>query len=151
MSINSKSEIFYLQSMASESDTGCIFLLAGQYVDPLILNEILEANNPFPCNTTGKMLAWTTNPDLQPKSEWESINHVSEEELKEWGFESLFDSLIADDYAGIGDSWNPHCLSVSWSEGNQEDVEKAISDYLDAAPSQADIDEYKRLKAKLGL
>ena len=80
--------------MASESDTGCIFLLAGQYVDPLILNEILEANNPFPCNTTGKMQAWTTNPDLQPKSEWESINHVSEEELKEWGFESLFDSCI---------------------------------------------------------
>ena len=42
-------------------------------------------------------------------------------------------------------------LSVSWSEGNQEDVENAIADYLDAAPSQADIDEYKRLKAKLGL
>ena len=67
------------------------------------------------------------------------------------GFESLFDSLIADDYARIGDSWNPHCLSVSWSHGNEEDVEKAIANYLDAAPSQADVDEYKRLKARLVL
>ena len=151
MSIKSKLETFYVQSMAAEYDSGYIFLPEDKYVDPLILNEILEANNSFPCNTTGKMEVWTTIPDLQPKSQWESINHVSEEELKEWGFESLFDSLIADDYAGIGDSWNPHCLSVSWSHGNQEDVEKAIANFLDAAHSQADIEEYKRLKAKLGL
>ena len=51
----------------------------------------------------------------------------------------------------IGDSWKPRCLSIIWSEGNQEAVEEAISNYLDAAPSQADIEEYKRLKAELAL
>ncbi|ABM77045.1 Hypothetical protein P9303_02921 [Prochlorococcus marinus str. MIT 9303] len=51
MSINSKPETFYVQSMAAECDSGYIFLLEDQYVDPLVLNEILEANNSFPCNT----------------------------------------------------------------------------------------------------
>ena len=91
-----------------------------------------------------------TIPDLQPKSEWESINYVSDEDLKEWECDSLFDSLITGDYE-MGSYWNSCFLSVTWSDGDQEDVEKAIADYLDAAPSQADIDEYKRLKAKLGL
>ena len=147
----SKFEAFYVQSMAAEYDSGYIFLPEDQYVDPLILDEILEVNNSFPCNTTGKMEVWTTNPNLQPKSEWECITYVSKDDLKQWECESLFHSLISGDYEGIGDSWKPRFLSVSWSEGNQEDVEKAIADYLDAAPSQADIDEYKRLKAKLGL
>ena len=80
--------------MASECDSGYIFLPEGQHVDPIILNEILEANNSFPCNTTGKMEVWTTNPNLQPKSEWECINYVSEDDLKEWECETLFDSLI---------------------------------------------------------
>ena len=150
MSINSKSETFYLQSMASECDSGCIILPEDQYINPLILNEILEANNPFPCNTTGKMEVWTTIPDLQPKSEWESINYVSDEDLKAWECDSLFDSLITGD-CEMGSHWNPCFLSVTWSDGDQEDVEKAIVNYLDAAPSQADVDEYKRLKAKLGL
>ena len=151
MSAKSKFETFYIQSMAAEYDSGYIFLPEDKYVDPLILDEILEANNSFPCNTTGKMEVWTTNPNLQPKSEWERITYVSKDDLKQWECESLFHSLISGDYEGIGDSWKPRFLSVSWSEGNQEDVEKAIADYLDAAPSQADIDEYKRLKAKLGL
>ena len=69
---------------------------------------------------------WTANPDLQPKSEWESITYVFEAELRERGFESLFDSLISGDYEGLGDSWKPHFLSVSWSEGNQENVEEAM-------------------------
>ena len=150
MSINFKPEIFYVQPMASESDAGYIFLPADQYVDPIILNEILEANNSFPCNATGKMEVWTTIPDLQPKSEWESINYVSDEDLKEWECDSLFDSLITGDYE-MGSHWNPCFLSVTWGDGDQEDVEKAIANYLDAAPSQADVDEYKRLKAKLGL
>ena len=136
--------------MTDEYDSGYIFLPEDKYVDPIILNEILEANNSFPCNTTGKMEVWTTNPNLQQKSEWECINYVSEEELKEWECDSLFDSLITGDYE-IGSHWNPRFLSVTWSDGDQEDVKKAIADYLDAAPSQADVDEYKRLKTKLGL
>lgn len=147
----SKFETFYVQSMASECDNGCIILPEDQYVNPLVLNEILEANNPFPCNTIGKMEVWTTNPDFQPKSKWESVNFVSEAELKKLECNTLFDSLIESDYAGIGDSWNPYFLSVTWSDGGQEDVESAIAKYLDAAHSQADVDEYKRLKAKLGL
>ena len=145
-----KSETFYIQSIASECDCGHILLPEDQYVDPLVLNEILEANNPFPCNTTGKMEVWTTNPALQAKSEWECINYVSEDDLKEWDCVSLFDSLITGDYE-MGAHWNPCFLSVTWSDGDQEDVEEAISNYLDAAPSQADLEEYKRLKAKLGL
>ena len=151
MPAKSKFETFYVQSMASECGSGEIFLPEDQYVNPLVLNEILEANNPFPCNTTGKMEVWTTNPALQAKSEYECINYVSEDDLKEWECKTLFDSLIESDYAGIGDGWNPRSLSVTWSDGDQEDVEEAICNYLDAAPSQADLDEYKRLKAKLNL
>ena len=90
--------------MASECDSGYIFLPEGQHVDPIILNEILEANNSFPCNTTGKMEVWTTNPNLQPKSEWECITYVSKDDLKQWECESLFHSLVSGDYEGIGDS-----------------------------------------------
>ena len=61
----SEFETFCVQSMASECYSGYIFLPADQYVDPIVLNEILEANNPFSCNTTGEMEVWTTNPDLQ--------------------------------------------------------------------------------------
>ena len=71
--------------------------------------------------------------------------------MKEWECDSLFDSLIEGEYAGIGDGWNPRFLSVTWSDGDQEDVEEAISNYLEAAPAQADLDGYKRLKAELGL
>ena len=141
MSNKPKFEAFYVQCIAAEYDSGEIFIPEHQYIDPIILNEILKAYNCFPCNIAGDMEVFTTNPNLQPKSESESINYVSEEELKELGFESLFDSLIADNCAGIGDSWNPHCLSVSWSHGNEEDVEKAIAYFLDAANSQADIEE----------
>ena len=96
------------------------------------------------------MEVWTTNPNLQPKSEWESINYVSDEDLKEWECDSLFDSLIIGDYE-MGSHWNPCFLSVTWSDGDQEAVEEAISNHLEAAPAQADLDEYKRLKAELAL
>ena len=150
MPAKSKFETFYIQSMAAECDSGYIILPEHQYVDPIVLNELLEANNSFPCNTTGEMEVWTTNPDLQARSKWECINYVSEDDLKEWECESLFDSLITGDYE-MGSHWNSCFLSVTWSDGDQEDVEKAIANYLDASPSQADIDEYKRVKAKLGL
>ena len=151
MTTKSKFETFYVQSMASECDSGCIFLSEDQYVEPLVLNEILEANNHFPCNTTGKMEVWTTNPNLLARSKWECINYVSEGDLKKWECETLFDLLVESEYAGIGDGWNPRFLSVTWSDGDQEDVEEAISNHLEAAPSQADVDEYQRLKAKLAL
>ena len=147
---DSKFETFYVQSMAAEYDSGYIFLPEHQYVDPLILNELLEANNSFPCNTTGEMEVWTTNPDLQARSKWECINYVSKDDLKESACESLLDYLTGGDYE-MGSHWNPSFLSVTWSDGDQEDVEEAISNHLEAAPSQADVDEYKRLKAKLAL
>ena len=68
MTAKSKFETFYIQSMASECDSGEIFLPEDQYVNPLVLNELLEANNSLPCNTTGEMEVWTTNPDLQARS-----------------------------------------------------------------------------------
>ena len=150
MPVNSKFETFFVQSMAAEYDSGYIFLPEHQYVDPLILHEILEANNSFPCNTTGVMEVWTTNPDLQTLSKWESMNYVSKDDLKESACESLLDYLTEGDYE-LGSHWNPSFLSVTWSDGDQEAVKEAIANYLDAAPSQADVDEYKRLKAKLGL
>ena len=67
MSAKSKFETFYVQPMAAEYDSGYIFLPEDQYVDPIILNEILEANNFFPCNTTGKMEVWTTTPTFSRK------------------------------------------------------------------------------------
>ena len=150
MSIKSNFETFYVQSMAAEYDSGYIFLLEDQYVDPLILNEILEANNSFPCNTDGVMEVWTTNPDLKARSESECICYVDQQMLKGFGCSSLFEYLTQDEYE-FCTNWDSQRLSVTWTDGNQEDVEKAIADYLDAASSQAEVDEYKRLKAKLGL
>ena len=135
MTAKSEFETFYVQSIASERDCGAIFLPHERYVNPIVLNEILEANNPFPCNATGKMEIWTTNLNLQAKSEYECVNFVSEDDLKEWECETLFDSLVEGEYAGIGDSWNPRFLSVTWSDGDQEDVEEAISNHLEAAHS----------------
>ena len=73
------------------------------------------------------------------------------DDLKDWECDTLFDSQIETDYAGIGDDWNPRFLSVTWSDADQEPVEEAISNHLEAAPAQADVDEYKRLKAELAL
>ena len=99
----SKFETFYVQSIASEFDSGCIFLPADQYVNPFVLNEILEANNSFPANIDGDMEVWTTNPDLQSKSEWECVNYVSEDELEKSNCYTLFDLLVKSEYARIGD------------------------------------------------
>ena len=122
-------------------------------MDPLILNEILQANNPFPCNTVGKIDLFTTNPSLTASSDEECLTFVSQEDLKNLGCDSLFEALVGADgeYSFMRDHWNPCALSVTWSDGHQEDVETAIANFLDAAHSQADIEEYKRLKAKLGL
>ena len=38
-----------------------------------------------------------------------------------------------------------------WDDPVAQARGQAISNYLEAAPTQADVDEYKRLKAKLGL
>ena len=46
MTTKSKFETFYVQSMASECDSGEIILPEDQYVNPIVLNEILEANIP---------------------------------------------------------------------------------------------------------
>ena len=69
--------------------------------------------------------------DLQSKSEWECINYVSEDDLKEWDCDSLFDSLITGDYE-MGAHWIPRFLSVTWSDGDQKEVEAAICDHLDS-------------------
>ena len=145
-----KEETFCVQSIASECDSGGIFLPGGQYVDPIVLNEILEVKNSFPFNTDGEMEVWTTNPDLKARSESECICYVDQQMLKGCGCSSLFAYLTQDEYE-FCTNWDSQRLSVTWTDGNQEDVEKAIADYLDAAPSQADIDEYKRLKSRLGL
>ena len=149
----SKFETFYVQGIASEFDGGFIFLPEKLYVDPFILNEILKASNPFDCNTVGDMEVWTTDPSLKAKSDWECINYVSESDLKEWKCESLFESLVTGDgeYTGVGDDWYPEFLSVTWGNGDQKAVEKAIDNFLSTSPSQADVDDYKRLKTKLGL
>ena len=73
MPVNSKFETFYVQSKASECDSGYIFLPEDQYVDPIVLNEILEANNSFPCNATGKLEVWTTTPTFSRRVNGSSL------------------------------------------------------------------------------
>ena len=130
-------------AIAAEHDSGNIFLPRNKCVDPLILDAILQANNPFPCNTVGKTDLFTTDPYLTAISDEECITYFSQEDLKDLGCDSLFGALVGADgeYSSMRNHLNPCFLSVNWSEGNQEDVEKAIANYLDAAPSQADIDE----------
>ena len=42
--------------------------------------------------------------------------------------------LVSEDgeYYSLGAAWQPHCLSVTWSDGDQKDVEAAIYEYLDS-------------------
>ena len=60
------------------------------------------------------------------------------------------DPVITEDYEMVV-NWKPRFLCVTFSNGDREDVELAVSNYLDPVRSQADVDKYKRLKEKLGL
>ena len=99
-----------------------------------MLNDIVGEHNHFPCNATGEMEVWTTNPDLKARTQWECINYVPQDDLREWGCNSLFEFLVSEDgeYFTLGTTWQPHCLSVTWSDGDQKEVEAAICDHLDS-------------------
>ena len=127
-------ETYSIQEMAGEFDSGLAFFPEGRYVDSSSLNDILGDHNHFPCNATGALEVWTTNPDLKARTQWECINYVSQEDLRELGCKSLFESLVSEDgeYYSLGAAWQPHRLSVTWTDGDQKDVEAAICDHLDS-------------------
>ena len=110
------------------------FSLKKDYLDPSTLNDIIGEHNHFPCNTTGKTEVWTTNPDLKARTQWECINYVSQDDLRELGCNSLFEFLVSEDgeYYSLGAGWHPNGLSVTWSDGDQKEVEAAICDHLDS-------------------
>ena len=78
-------ETYFIQGIASEFDSGLAFFPEGRYVDSSSLNDIIGDHNHFPCNTTGEMEVWTTNPDLKARTQWECINYVSQDDLRELG------------------------------------------------------------------
>jgi hypothetical protein len=127
-------ETYSIQGIAGEFDSGSAFFPEGIYVDQSTLNDIIGEHNHFPCNTTGKTEVWTNNPDLKARTQWECINYVSQDDLRELGCNSLFEFLVNEDgeYYSLGTAWQPNCLSVTWSDGDQKDVEAAICDHLDS-------------------
>jgi hypothetical protein len=127
-------ETYSIQGMAGDFDSGFAFFPEGKYVDSSTLNDIVGEYNHFPCNTTGKMEVWTTNPDLKARTQWECINYFSQDDLRELGCNSLFEALVSEDgeYYSLGAGWQPSRLSVTWSDGDQKDVEAAICDHLDS-------------------
>ena len=82
--------------MAGEYDSGLAFFPEGRYVDSSSLNDILGDHNHFPCNTTGPLEVWTTNPDLKARTQWECINYVSQDDLRELGCNWLFEFLVSE-------------------------------------------------------
>ena len=134
MTSSASFETYSIQGIAGEFDSGSAFFPEGSYVDPSTLNDIIGEHNHFPCNTTGEMEVWTTNPLLKARTQWECINYVSQDDLRELGCNSLFEFLVSEDgeYYSLGAAWQPHCLSVTWSDGDQKDVEAAICDHLDS-------------------
>ena len=127
-------ETYSIQGIAGEFDSGLAFFPEGRYVDSSSLNDILGDHNHFPCNATGALEVWTTNPDLKARNQWECINYVSQDDLRELGCNSLFEFLVSEDgeYYSLGAAWQPHRLSVTWTDGDQKDVEAAICDHLDS-------------------
>ena len=127
-------ETYSIQEIAGEYDSGPAFFPEGRCVDPSTLNDIIGEHNHFPCNTTGKTEVWTNNPALKARTQWECINYVPQDDLRELGCNSLFEFLVSEDgeYYSLGTTWQPHCLSVTWSDGDQKDVEAAICDHLDS-------------------
>ena len=73
-------------------------------------------------------------PDLKARNQWECINYVSQDDLRELGCNSLFEFLVSEDgeYYSLGAAWQPHRSSVTWSDGDQKDMEAAIYEYLDS-------------------
>ena len=134
MTSSVSSENYFIQEIAGEFDSRFAFLPEGRCVDPSTLNDIIGEHNHFPCNTTGKAEVWTNNPDLKARTQWECINYVSQDDLRELGCNSLFEFLVNEDgeYYSLGTAWQPNCLSVTWSDGDQKDVEAAIYEYLDS-------------------
>ena len=128
MTISASFETYFIQGIAGEFDSGFAFLPEGRYVDSSSLNDIIGEHNHFPCNTTGKMEVWTTNPDLKARTQCECINYFSQDDLRELGCNSLFEALVSEDgeYYSLSAAWQPLCLSVTWSDGDQKDVEAAI-------------------------
>ena len=172
-------ETFYIIDVASECLAGSIVM--GQYIDPYMVDEILQDNAGIPCNTCGKMQIYTTNPKVKAKTEWEEVNLISDEDLLQeqvqischgpggWvngvftgkvtekkypPAESLFNYLFGEcgDYEGLADKdWSPAIASCSWGSFCDDDVSEALSKFIEEQPSEDDINEYKRLKAKLGV
>jgi len=170
---------FYIIDVASECLAGSIVM--GQYIDPYMVDEILQDNAGIPCNTCGKMQIYTTNPKLKAKTEWEEVNLISDEDLLQeqvqvsyhapgaWvngvftgkvtkktfpPAETLFNYLFGEcgDYEGLADEdWSPTNASCSLDAVCDDDVSDALSEFLEDQPSENDISEYKRLKAKLGI
>ena len=132
-------ETYCIQEIAGEFDSGFAFFPEGRYVDPSTLNDIIGEHNHFPCNATGKIEVWTNNPALKARTQWECINYVSQDDLRVLGCNSLFEFLVSEDgeYYSLGAAWQPQCLSVTWSDGDQKDVEAAIYEYLDSEPLPA--------------
>lgn len=139
MTSSASSENYFIQGIAGEFDSGFAFFPEGSYGDQSTLHDIIGEHNHFPCNATGKMEVWTNNPALKARTQWECINYVSQDDLRELGCNSLFEFLVSEDgeYYSLGTTWQPHCLSVTWSDGDQKDVEAAICDHLDSQSPSA--------------
>lgn len=171
-------DTFYILDVAAEYLSGSIVM--GEYIDPCMVDEILQDNADIPCNTCGKMQIYTTNPKVKAKTEWEEVTLVNENDLREeqvrisyhapggWvngvftgkvtekkypPAETLFNYLFGEcaDYEGLADEdWSSTIASCSLGAFCDDDVSEALSEFLEDKPSESDINEYKRLKAKLG-
>jgi hypothetical protein len=172
-------DTFYIIDVAAEYLAGSIAM--GKYIDPCMVDEILQNNADIPCNTCGKMQIYTTNPTVKAKTEWEEVTLINEEDLRaeqvqvsyhapggwvngvftgkvtEKTFppaETLFNYLFGEcgDYEGLADEdWSSTITACSLGAFCDDDVSEALSEFLEDQPSENDINEYMRLKAKLGI
>lgn len=172
-------ETFYIINVASEWTSGYIIL--GEYIDLEIADQILQENASMPCNTCGKLMIYTTNSETAAKTEWEEVMHVTSQDLQEeikhvcchgpggWvdgvftgkssektfpAPGSLYAYLFGEggEYEDLAsDDWSADNVSCSLGDFNDEGIQDAICDFLDAGHPCNDIAEFKRLKKKLGI
>jgi hypothetical protein len=172
-------ETFYVIDVCAEYISGKIFLR--DYIDPCMIEKILQANASFPCNTSSDMYVYTLNPEVREKSEWESIVFLSKECLQEqrtqvtyhgpggWvngvftgktsektipAPQSIYNYLFGEggDYEGVSlKEWSSGAAYCVWGGEYDDRVSRALSEFQANQPCQEDIEQYKNLMRKLGV
>ena len=74
-------DTFYVVEVCAECISGYIFL--SEYIDPCLVDDILQGNAGIPCNTSSDMMIFTTNPEVNQNTDYESVILFEDDDFQE--------------------------------------------------------------------